>query len=151
MKSLIILVGASGSGKSSWSRGRLASGQAVVCSADDGLIDSDGVYRFAPEKLGAAHAACQAKARAAMGRGVPLVVIDNTNTSISEIGVYLNLGDQFEYFPEVLVFDSEHDSEVLAARNRHGVPAHVILNQLARIEGTLANWPESFPMFKRIV
>ena len=123
----------------------------MVCSADDGLIDPDGVYRFAPAKLGAAHMACQEKARGAMGRGAPLVVIDNTNTSISEIGIYLNLGDQFEYVPEVLVFDSEHNSEVLAARNKHGVPAYAILNQLARIEGTLANWPESFPMFKRIV
>jgi hypothetical protein len=123
----------------------------VVCSADDGLIDPDGVYRYAPEKLGAAHSACMEKARGAMVRGVSLVVIDNTNTRISEIGRYLNLGDQFEYSPQIFVFDSERNPEVLAARNQHGIPAFAIRKQLDRIGYTLDNWPESFPLFRRIV
>lgn len=85
-----------------------------------------------------------------MSEGVSLVVIDNTNTTIWEIGRYLHLGDQFEYRPEVLVFCGEQDPEVLAQRNRHGVSAQVIRGQLAKIGATLDNWPESFPSFRRI-
>lgn len=148
MKNLVILVGASGSGKSSWSRGRADATSAVVCSADDGLIGPDGVYRFDKTLLGAAHRACFLKAQAAMRAGAPLVVIDNTSTILEEIGRYLTLGHEHSRFVEVLVVCGEQDPEALALRNKHGVPVEVIRGQLDRISKTLASWPAHWPAYQ---
>lgn len=148
MKSLIILVGASGSGKSSWSRGRSDADAAVVCSADDYFMDTLGVYRFSTSLLGQAHGACQARARDAMLGGAPLVVIDNTNTTVEEVGRYLTGADIHGYEVQILVFRSELDPEVLARRNKHGVPVHAIQGQLDRIARMLASWPFDWPRYE---
>jgi len=147
-KTLIVLVGASGAGKSSWSQGREHSGAAVICSADDGMIEADGVYRFAASKLASAHGACQYKAQMAMASGKPLVVIDNTSTTTGEIFPYLSMGQRFGYEVEILVFRAVQDPEVLAARNRHGVPIEVIRTQLEKISYMLKTWPDSWPQYR---
>jgi hypothetical protein len=107
----------------------------------------DGVYCFDPSKLGEAHRVCAQSARNAMKGGASKVVIDNTNTTLDEIKRYLSMGQELEYKIEVLVFP-EKDPEILAGRNKHGVPIGSIRGQLARIKATLDAWPSDWPKYR---
>jgi len=141
-KKLVILIGASGSGKSSWTA---TQPDPVVCSADDGMME-DGEYRFASYKLCAAHEACSDRAYWSMYHKAPLVVIDNTNTTLRSVSDYLTMGEKLGYSIEVVV-TRERDPEVLAARNLHGVPVEEIRSQVAKIEQMLQSWPGSWPRY----
>lgn len=59
-----ILRGLPGAGKSTWTQSHCPG--AVVISADDFFVGRDGLYRFNPGRIFAAHAACQLAAVAAL-------------------------------------------------------------------------------------
>jgi len=88
-----ILRGISGSGKSSVCS-RLAAGAppgmaAVVASADDYfVVRGGGTYAFDVSLLAAAHAACRTTFEDALAAGAPVVIVDNTNTTVSEYANY---------------------------------------------------------------
>lgn len=145
MKSFLVLIGASGSGKSSLSK-RLVSGYpgTVVCSADDVMVRKEGGYTFDAERLRFAHDCTRTKVKKALEKKAPIVVLDNTNTSARDIEPYVELARykvRFIVFPEV-------DLEVLAARNLHGVPKETLLSQRDRIRHLLKNWPEGWPAYE---
>lgn len=72
---LVLIRGLPGSGKSTYAR-RFYSGY-VHCEADHYFYDKDGVYRYNPDLIRQAHAACQKKAREALRSGKS-VVVSNT-------------------------------------------------------------------------
>lgn len=150
---VIILQGASGSGKSTYV-GSLApedlgiGGHLMVVSADhyfDAIARTDRkTYRevFAPHLLPVAHGACMRKyvdmlqQRFRRSGLTPLsIVVDNTNTSIGEIAPYVAVGQAYEAQVEIhRVNVGRFDAATLAARNTHGVPEAAIAGMLARID-----------------
>jgi predicted kinase len=127
---VIILSGISGSGKSTLAAERYPN--AVVVSADDYFMDADDVYRFNPAHLPQAHMACLRDFIETVVEGrEPLVVVDNTNTTLAEIAPYYAAARAFGY--DVELISVKCSVEVAAARNRHGVPMGGIVGQAERL------------------
>src|ERR1700722_5917252 len=123
MRSVIVLSGISGSGKSTYA----GEGEGIAVVSADRFFMSDGVYSFDPKKLSEAHAACMAEFIKACAALTPTVVVDNTATTALEIAPYMLVASSFGYSPEVRTFRCANATEVsaCAARNRHNVPMHV--------------------------
>ena len=135
-KRLVIMRGLPGSGKSTYVRLHYTDSESVVCSADDFFVQPDGEYLFNPTLLPRAHGECMVRAEVAMRHGMPLVIVDNTNTTSGEWLVYQHLAGVHGYEVElVTVFDGGLTDAELAARNRHGVPEVAIAAMRARWEG----------------
>lgn len=125
---VVILRGLPGSGKSTFAAllKVYAEGvglEAQICSADD-FFDRHNGSRFELELLGEAHARCQEYCRLALQRGVPVVIIDNTNVKSSEWMTYVNLavrGDHAVCRVNIVV---EVALDVLIARSVHEIPKY---------------------------
>ena len=113
---MTIMVGCQGSGKSTWAKTNRSG--ATHCSADS-YFQVGSSYRFDPSKLGKAHGACFRKAVEAIQAGEN-VVIDNTNSTVTEIAPYYALAQA--YGVNVEIVQMTIDPEVSALRNVHGVP-----------------------------
>ena len=116
MKTLYILRGIPGSGKSTYAKRfielytNLFHATAIKCSADDFFIDKHGVYKFDATKLYAAHRQCQHKAATAMRQGIDLVIIDNTNTTDKEMRPYIDIAKENGYAVRVkLIGNNDED------------------------------------------
>lgn len=134
---VVILSGVSGSGKSTKARtmwNELAAGTyCKVVSADDFFM-VDGEYKFDPSKLSAAHGACFKTFMDVLyfERGFyDLLVVDNTNTTATEIAPYVLGAQAFGVEVEILTVmcETEDDLKVCAARNAHGVPFQGVMRQ----------------------
>ena len=87
-KRFIIMRGLPGSGKSTKAK-LLAGHQGQVFSADDyHVMVGNGKYDWKPENIGKAHAWNQRRAMTAVEACVPVIVIDNTNTTLREMRAY---------------------------------------------------------------
>jgi predicted kinase len=128
-----ILVGIPGSGKSRYAQLRADLGKdlAVVVSAD-ALFSESGTYRFDPSRLGEAHAQCMRRFVEAMRAATELVVVDNTNTTATELAPYYAVARAYGYDVEVVRFAC--DPAVGASRNAHGVPFATCLRMAAAVE-----------------
>lgn len=129
MRKVVIMRGASGSGKSTYVKKHFP--DAVVCSADSYFVDSEGNYNFDPTKLGDAHGQCKRSFKDALDRSQPLVVVDNTNTTLRELQPYLQMAKAHGY--EVEVVRVETPLDVAAARNVHGVPFDAVKRMKGRM------------------
>jgi hypothetical protein len=95
-----ILRGVSGSGKSSMTKAILKSMESiaqtsrpedfvVVASADDYFLqNAERKYKFDASRLKDAHADCALKFRKALVDGVPIIIVDNTNTQVWQYREY---------------------------------------------------------------
>jgi predicted kinase len=124
MKILYIIRGLPGSGKTTLAQ-QLASYQ--NCHAADDFFVKDGAYYFYPEKLGEAHAACQAGVRNSMVAGAESICVHNTFTKAWEVAPYRALAQEFGY--SVFVIECQNDFG-----NVHGVPDDTIEAMKARWE-----------------
>lgn len=95
----------------------------VICSADHFFIQ-DGVYKFDITQLSRAHLYCRHKFARCLEEKVELIVVDNTNTTQSEVRDYYF--PAFEACYEVELITVIADPKVCIARNVHSVPADVI-------------------------
>lgn len=118
---VIILRGGSGAGKSTWIKNNYYS--AKIFSADTYFMD-EGVYRFDPAKLGEAHAQCLRNfiehVRTTAHGDNSTVIVDNTNTSISEFAPYAQVAQAYGH--DVNIFTFLYDPVVAHKRNTHGTP-----------------------------
>ena len=88
-KHFYIMHGLAGSGKSTKAH-LLAGHQGQVFSADDFFcMNDESKYNFDASQLGKAHAWNQRRSLDAIEAGIPIVVIDNTNTTLREMRAYL--------------------------------------------------------------
>jgi len=130
---VVIMRGASGSGKSTYAKKHYP--DAVVCSADSYFVDAQGDYNFDPTKLGAAHGQCKRSFKDALDRSEPLVVVDNTNTTLRELQPYVQLARARGYDVDVVRVETPLD--VAAKRNVHGVP----FDAVKRMKGRTVDFP----------
>ena len=128
-KTVIIMRGLPGSGKSTYARREHPN--AWVVSADYFFV-RDGVYRFDATQLGAAHNMCFRSAMAGCQADCPIIVVDNTNTTRAEYTPYVALARAFGYAVELVWVQAP--VALCAARNTHGVPLNVIQNMARRFE-----------------
>ena len=140
---VVILCGASGSGKSTWASKHHP--DAIVVSADHYFIGGDGVYRFDPSKLGAAFGACHRAFTEYIQTGTaPVVVVDNTNTTLVEIAPFVAVARAYGIEPEIRAWVGSPPEHALT-RNTHGVPAETVTAMWDCLGATVANWPPFWP------
>jgi predicted kinase len=141
MRTVTILRGISGAGKSTYTRNNHPN--ATVCSADPFFINftvvrgqnvpkNDGVYSFNPAWLGRAHDWCKAQFHRALSEGQDDVVVDNTNTTLRELNYYVDTAVEFGYTLNVVRLTV--DPAIAAARNQHGVPAEKVQQMQDRFQ-----------------
>ena len=126
---LYAIRGLPGSGKSS-----LGSKLGNAIAADDYFMSEDGIYRFDPAQLGAAHADCLARCQRILALGQDVVVC-NTFSQRWELEPYILAAA--EYGARLVVvdlFDGGLTNTELEARNLHGVPADGINRMRLRWE-----------------
>jgi predicted kinase len=122
MRTLIILRGLPGSGKSSFANFIWQSG--VIFEADKFFYDADGNYNWDANKIKEAHEWCQYEVEAAMvenetsnGQYFPEIVVSNTSTTANEMEPYLVLARKYDYKVVSLIVENRHGSKSV-----HGVP-----------------------------
>lgn len=118
MKSVIVMRGITGSGKSTYVAEHYPN--ATVVSADH-FFEHANTYAFDATRLDDAHRACFKKFMDAVTRGDEQIVVDNTNVESWEIAPYVAVGYAFSYQPEVITLLCE--PSIAAARGLHHVDA----------------------------
>lgn len=129
-KQVVIMRGASGSGKSTYVRKHFS--DAKVCSADFFHYDKDGNYNWKPENIGKAHAECYSSFKRALKDEKPLVVLDNTNTILKEFKPYLELARTFGYDVKVIRMTTPLNETL--GRNVHNVPDETVKKMYNRVQ-----------------
>jgi len=145
MKNLILLRGASGSGKTTFAEllyhmtHNFYGGPVIKYKdspdildyfcADDYFTSKEGEYLFDPAKLSDAHENCQDRTKKAMKKEIPLIVIHNTFTMEWEMDPYLDLADRHNYQVTSIIVENRHGSE-----SEHGVPTEILTRQKERFE-----------------
>ena len=135
-KTVIIMRGQSGAGKSTWIKKNLPS-DVTVCSADS-YFSRSGEYKFNPKLLGRAHGSCKEKFTDALIDGDELIVVDNTNTKRSEMEFYVRNARGYGYKVRFVRLDTPVD--VAAQRNVHGVPHASVQAMKDRMQDIPASW-----------
>lgn len=136
---VIILRGVPGSGKSTETK---KYPDAYIVSADHYFIGKDGIYRFDMDKISAAHGQCKSKFEAALKDKRPLVIVDNTNTTVKELKFYVEAAKNAGYEVEIVRIDC--DPEIAASRNVHNVPKSSVLKMAQRLAAS--KLPEHYPV-----
>lgn len=136
-----ILAGIPGSGKSSWVKKNRPG--ALICSADDYFVFSDGKYQFDAQQLGEAHRHCMSRFLTALSCETSDIVVDNTNTTLDQIAPYIAVAEAYRANVEVVgLFALAQEAY---DRCVHDVP----LRQIERMEKNLVHmmkrWPARWP------
>ena len=126
MKTLFLLRGLPGSGKSTLSK-QIAN----VCIEADQFFMKDGEYQFDPTRLKDAHEWCRSSCESAMGYGLKIAV-SNTFTQEWEMKPYYELAKKNGYTVFSLIVENRHEGV-----NEHNVPQEVLDKMKARFETKL--------------
>jgi predicted kinase len=132
MKTVIILRGVSGSGKSTVaSLLETTKHSCYVCSADKYFMRG-GEYKFEPSRLKDAHSWCFEMFDRCVLNAIELIVVDNTNTSEWEYEKYETHAKRYGYTVHRLVVEACGQDSI------HGVPPEVIVKQRERLANSIS-------------
>jgi len=116
-KSLILLRGLPGAGKSSLANVLSENRQYPVFAIDDYFTNKiTGEYQFNFAENYLAYQQCETLCKEALAQGITKVFIDNTFTLDWELAPYFELAAQFDYMLYVITVEKYHDQT-----NKHGV------------------------------
>jgi len=138
MKTVVVLRGVPGSGKSTYIKTNYP--LASVCSADDFFLDKNGKYVWDPKKIDSAHSTCLRKFLHNLQSGLETVVVDNTNVRLWEIAPYVALAKAYGY--EAKIIRINIPAKTAANRNVHGVPLATVNKMIKGFERALPWWNE---------
>jgi predicted kinase len=125
MKTLILIRGLPGSGKSSLSM--LFSGVMTKRFETDQFFVKNGEYKFDATKLGIAHRMCRMKTEESMEEGCPLVIVSNTFTTEKELEPYLSLAEKYQYRIISIITENRHGNKSV-----HAVPEETLTKMKQR-------------------
>ena len=142
VKTLILMRGVSGSGKSTVAKKLQSKLGGVIFSTDDFFTDKDGVYNFDKKQLSNYHSQNELKAESAMKKGITPIIIDNTNTQPWEMKNYVELADRYNYrvvikqpgdddFEDVSLEEILKRQQQRADKNKQ-IPSNVVHNMYTR-------------------
>ena len=106
--------------------------KAAIHSTDEYFMVGD-EYRFNPTKLGLYHNKNYKAFRKSIDKEVPLVIVDNTNSTRREWCKYQNYAEDEGYWVSFHVMPHPTLADAVA-RNSHNVPADVIKKMIKRFE-----------------
>lgn len=125
-KTVIILRGPAGSGKSTWTK-KYSLPQAYIVSTDNYFINNDGDYVFDRNKLGYYHQCALEEFERLVLAGVPCIILDNTNIRRKDYKKYVDFGRKNSYTVFQKCFTGEYTSI-------HGVPIETVLRMRQTFE-----------------
>lgn len=97
MKTLILMRGVSGGGKSTKAAQLASSFEGAVIFSTDDFFMVDGVYNFNIDKLAENHAKNVTRTEIAMEIPLPVIIIDNTNLQFWQMKPYVELAQKHVY------------------------------------------------------
>ena len=121
MKSLILLRGLPGSGKSTFAN--FIWNDYAICEADKFFYDKEGNYNFDATKLKQAHEWCRNAVETRMKDNqvnpqyYPEIIVSNPSTTESELKPYLDLSAKYGYKVVSLIVENRHGNKSV-----HDVP-----------------------------
>lgn len=121
MKSLIILRGLPGSGKTALAKLLSEDGKYPVFGIDDYFTDASGHYNFRFEDNFKAYEHCRLRTEEAMKNGAEKIFLDNVFSLEWEMEPYFKLASEYAYQVHVVTVENRHHSD-----NGHGVSAEQI-------------------------
>lgn len=127
MKSITLIRGISGSGKSTFAE-FISDGKYDIFSADDYFM-VDGEYKFDPSRLKLAHEDCKNKVEDAMKRNEYSIFVANTFTRKWEMDGYFELAEKYNYRIFTVIVENRHGN-----KNVHNVPETSINGMRERFE-----------------
>lgn len=130
-KQLILIRGASGSGKSDLAETFRPLTNAIF-AADDFFTDEDGNYNFDATMVRSAHSLCRANVCDSMIEDQELIVVHNTFTREWEMKEYFDMADFYSYRVVTMIVENRHMSN-----NVHGVPEPTVKRQRMNIAANL--------------
>lgn len=129
MKTLILLRGLPGSGKTTVAE-LLTANSGVMLAADDYFTNNfTGEYNFDPRKLYAAHSECWSRCETCMRNTVELIVVHNTFTTEKEMQDYFDLANIHGYTVHSLIVENRHGSDSI-----HDVPEKALQKMETRFD-----------------
>lgn len=124
---LTLIRGLPGSGKSTLARALFNHTDAAWIEADDFFQRPDGKYEFDPTQLGEAHEHCYQETRAALLKGLD-VIVANTFVSERELRPYLKLPGELKLNIAVNIIECHGSS---SWKSTHDVPEATIARRRA--------------------
>jgi predicted kinase len=128
MKTLILLRGLPGSGKSTFAK-TLVNKDYCHKEADMFFVDSEGNYKFQLSKIRDAHRWCQEEVDFLMKYEHSPLVVSNTFTQEWEMEEYYKLAEKHGYTVFSIIVENRHGGV-----NEHGVPAEKLEQMKNRFE-----------------
>lgn len=125
MNKLILVRGASGSGKSTFARALHEKTPNSVVFETDQMFVVNGEYKFDPRKLGWAHRTTQNRVRESLRLG-QIVIVANTLTTRKEINEYIKIAEEVGVSVEVYRSNANFG-------NTHGVPSEKVEEMRRRL------------------
>lgn len=120
MKTLYLVRGVPGSGKSTFAQAMVAARMAHCCIEADMWFMVDGQYRFDPTQLRQAHEWCQNQVKENLDIGFS-VVVSNTSTTEKEVQTYQKIAEEYGAKFVSVVVENRHGCD-----NIHNVPAEKV-------------------------
>ena len=117
MKTLYLIRGVPGSGKSNLAKKLVDSGCVIdVFEVDQYFTKADGTYVFNPALLGEVHEACKARTEFVLGKGYS-VAVSNTSTTEKEVQAYKDIAERCNAQFVSIIVENRHEG-----KNQHSVP-----------------------------